>query len=93
MRIVGEIPHPILKITVFLHDSKYSIKFESGLYEMTYKFRSGDLIDSIEAIQSIIDESFIAEVMKTIPKMHQQKLLAIERWKKNEKEEEFDEII
>ncbi len=93
MRIVGDIPHPTLKITLFLHDSKYSVKFESGLYEMTYKFRSGDDIDSVEAIKAIVDAEFIQEVMEVLPKMHQQKLGAIGRWVQEKEGEEFDEII
>ncbi len=93
MRIVGDIPHPTLKITLFLHDSKYSVKFESGLYEMTYKFRSGDDIDSVEAIKAIVDAEFIKEVMEVLPKMHQQKLGAIGRWGQEKEGEEFDEII
>lgn len=93
MRIVGDIPHPALKITIFQHDSKYSVKFESGLYEMTYKFRSGEDIDSVEAIKAIVDVEFINEVMETIPQMHQQKLGAISRWVADKTEEEFDVII
>lgn len=93
MRIVGDIPHPTLKITLFLHDSKYSVKFESGLYEVTYKFRSGDDIDSVEAIKAIVDAQFIQEVMEVLPKMHQQKLGAIGRWIEEKEAEEFDEII
>ncbi len=93
MRIVGDIPHPTLKITLFLHDSKYSAKFESGLYEMTYKFRSGHDIDSVEAIKAIVDAQFIQEVMEALPKMHQQKLGAISRWIEENESEEFDEII
>jgi len=93
MRIVGDIPHPTLKITLFLHDSKYSVKFESGLYEMTYKFRSGEEIDSVEAIKAIVDQQFIAEVMEALPKMHQQKLGGIRRWIEGKEAYEFDEII
>ncbi len=93
MRIVGDIPHPTLKITLFLHDSKYSVKFESGLYELTYKFRSGDMIDSVEAIKAIVDDQFIVEVMTTLPKMHQQKLGGIGRFIAGKEEEEFEEII
>ncbi len=93
MRIVGEISHPTLKITLFLHDSKYSAKFESGLYELTYKFRSGNDIDSVEAIKTIIDQQFIAEVMETLPKMHQHKLGGIGRWMQDKEAELFDEII
>lgn len=93
MRIVGDIPHPVLKITLFLHDSKYSVKFESGLYELTYKFRSGDDIDSVEAIKAIVDSQFISEVMEILPKMHQQKLSGIGRWLTGKEAEEFEEII
>ncbi|MEM1122764.1 MAG: hypothetical protein AAGJ18_20130 [Bacteroidota bacterium] len=93
MRIVGDIPHPSLKITIFLHDSKYSVKFESGLYEMTYKFRSGDELDSVAAIKAIVDATFIQEVAQHLPKMHQQKLGAIGRWMKDKEELDFDEII
>ncbi len=93
MRIVGDIPHPNLKITLFLHDSKYSVKFESGLYELTYKFRSGDAIDSVEAIKEIVDARFIAEAMEMLPKMHQQKLGGIGRFIASKSEEEFEEII
>ena len=93
MRIVGDISHPTLKITLFLHDSKYSVKFESGLYELTYKFRSGDVIDSVEAIKAIVDAQFIAEATEMLPKMHQQKLGGIGRFIAGKEEEEFEEII
>ena len=93
MRIIGDIPHPTLKITLFLHDSKYSVKFESGLYELTYKFRSGDEIDSVESIKAIVDAQFIAEVMETLPKMHQQKTNGIRRWLAEKEANEFEDII
>jgi len=92
MRIVGDIPHPSLKITIFLHDSKYAVKFEAGLYEQTYKFRSGDDIDSVEAIKEIVDETFIHQVQSALPIMHQQKLAALGR-RKESAEDEFEEII
>ena len=92
MRIVGDIPHPTLKITIFLHDSKYAVKFEAGLYEQTYKFRSGDDIDSVEAIKEIVDETFIHQVQTFLPMMHQQKLEALGR-RKDEIADDFEEII
>jgi hypothetical protein len=93
MRIVGEIPHPILKITIFLHDSRYSAKFEAGLYELTYKFRSGDALNSFEDIRAIIDETFIAQVLETLPQLNEHKLAALSRWRAGLEEEEFDTII
>lgn len=93
MRIVGDIPHSSLKITIFLHDSKYSVKFESGLYEMTYKFRSGDTLDSVADIKAIVDGEFIQAVEESLPKMHQQKLGAMSRWLQEKEDLDFEEII
>jgi len=92
MRIVGEIPHPSLKITIFLHDSKYAVKFESGLYEQTYKFRTGDLIQSEADLKKIVTPALIEEVQQELTNMHQRKLSAISNWMGNQ-EEEFEEII
>ena len=92
MRIVGDIPHPSLKITIFLHDSKYAVKFESGLYEQTYKFRSGNDLQTEEDIKAIIDANFIQQVELSLPKMHQQKLAAMGRWRSSESDD-FEEII
>ena len=92
MRIVGDIPHPSLKITIFLHDSKYAVKFESGLYEQTYKFRSGDDLQSVEDIKAIVDAEFIQQVELGLPKMHQHKLAAMGRWQ-SIAEDDFEEII
>lgn len=92
MRIVGDIPHPSLKITIFLHDSKYAVKFESGLYEQTYKFRSGDQIQSVEDIKGLVDTELLNEVQQELQNMHVRKLAAIAR-KTEEQEEDFEEII
>ena len=94
MRLVGDISHPSLKITIFLHDSKYAVKFEAGLYEQTYKFRTSDSLQSVEDIKAMIDAAFIEEVRLLIPKMHQHKMEAIGRSLSNSpQEEEFEEII
>ena len=79
MRIVGDISHPSLKITIFLHDSKYAVKFEAGLYEQTYKFRSSESLQTVEDIKTIVDAAFIEQVQLIIPKMHQHKMEAIGR--------------
>ena len=92
MRIVGEIPHSKLKITIFLHDSKYLVKFESGLYEQTYKFRTGNELQTVADIKSLIDEDFIQAVLQCLPQMHAQKMAAFSRWRENT-EDEFEEII
>ena len=54
MRLLANIPHPLLKISIFTNDNRFTLKFESGLYEQTYKFRDGDGYDSVDAIIQLI---------------------------------------
>ncbi len=93
MRIIGTIEHPILKITVFKMDNKFSVKFESGLYEQTYKFRSSDTIQGLEAIQKMVDAPFCEAVLQDLNRMHQRKNEAMRRALPQEAREEFEEII
>ena len=92
MRIIGYIEHPVLKITVFKMNNKISVKLESGLYEQTYKFRSGDQIQSVEDIKAVVDAELLTQVQQGLQQMHQHKLEAIGR-NIEESEEEFEEII
>ena len=92
MRIVGEIPHPVMKITVFKMDTKYSIKFEDTLFEQTYKFREGDTIQSIGDIYKLVDEKFLKEVSAILQNMKALSSGALENAKKNALDE-FEEII
>ena len=52
MRVVAEIPHTNLKITVFAWNGKYLLKLEKGMYEQTYKISEMDVIgdDDIKAL-------------------------------------------
>lgn len=92
MRIIGNIEHPNLKITVFQMDNKLSVKFESGLYEQTYKFRTGDGLENLEDIKSLVDIPFMQAVEQELQKMHQIRNEALGR-RTSEEEEEFEEII
>ena len=92
MRIVGEIPHPILKITVFKNDGKYSIKFESGLLEFIYKFREDERLQSFEDIQKLADEAFIEKSAHLLRGMYEARTEAFQR-NFVEEEDEFDIIL
>lgn len=93
MRIVGTIDHPTLKITVFKMDEKFSIKFENGLLEQTYKIRAGSEINSFEDIQKMVDAKWISSIMQTLQQMNQSKLEATARFLVVNDEAEFDDII
>lgn len=92
MRIVGEIPHPVIKITVFKNDGKFSIKCESGLVEQIYKFRDDERLQSFEDIQKIVDESFIKKIEESLSIMFESKHEALMRGYEQGKEE-FEKII
>ncbi len=93
MRIIGYIEHPVLKITIFKMDNKISVKFESGLYEQTYKFRAGDSTNTLEDVQKLVDTAFCDEVLQMLNRMHTLKNQAMARAMPAAEAEEFEEII
>jgi len=58
MRVVGEIPHSELKITIFHWNNRYLIKLEAGLFEQTFKIHEYD-VASEEEVKKIVSEDFI----------------------------------
>ena len=63
MRIVGDIPNPYCKITILKTTSRYSVKFEQGNFEQTFKFRIGDAINTLNDVKKIVTEEFINQVL------------------------------
>lgn len=93
MRIIGYINHPILKITIFQMENKFSVKLESGLIEQTYKFRTGEGINSLEDIRRLVDEEFLEAVLEEMGRMRDIQRHALERSLPDGQEDEFEEII
>ncbi|RDC62081.1 hypothetical protein [Adhaeribacter pallidiroseus] len=78
MRVVAEIPHAAVKITVFAWNGKYLIKLERGPYEQTYKISEMEVATD-EAIKQLLDETFINEAVGLFQQMHHNLMLALER--------------
>ncbi len=93
MRIIGHIGHSILKITVFKTDNKFSVKFESNLFEQTYKFRESDRIASLEDIQRLVDDDFIDSVLEIFKNMNSLKNKAMQRNSPEIEGDDFEEIV
>lgn len=93
MRIIGNLEHPSMKVTVFQMDNKFSVKFETNLYEQTYKFRQSNALQNLSDIQKLIDAPFQAQVLQQFQQLHQIKSEGLARFLPQEEEEEFDEII
>ncbi|GHN03147.1 hypothetical protein WSM22_46360 [Cytophagales bacterium WSM2-2] len=68
MRVVGEIPHPVLKITLFHWNNRYLIKLEAGLLEQTYKIHEYD-VSSEEEAKKMVDERFIRNALECFDRM------------------------
>lgn len=93
MRILGELKHPRLKITILQMNNRISIKFENGQYEQTYKFREHDAIKNLQDCEKLVDAEMLAEVESTFQKMHQSKMGSFNRNILSSIEDEFETII
>jgi len=79
MRIVGTIPHPLMRITVFAMNMRYSVKFEMGQMEQTYKIRESAHINSLEDISLLLDDQLIDECLNHFTAMHKSMEAAFDR--------------
>ena len=69
MRVIANIPHPKICITIFSMNDKYQIKFEAGSMEQIFKIPHNE-INGIEGINKLIDEDFLEKVMQRFNEMY-----------------------
>lgn len=63
MRVIGEIPHHEMKITLFYMNQKYLVKFELNGLEQIYKISEFDyIIKTVEEVKNAITHDFIHRV-------------------------------
>ncbi|MCX6312343.1 MAG: hypothetical protein NT084_11995 [Bacteroidetes bacterium] len=80
MRIVGNIPHPDIRITVFHMNEKYMVKLEAGPMEQVFKFDQ-EKYPGFDAIKKLVDEVFISNALKRFNEMFLEMRSAEERMK------------
>jgi len=78
MRVIGEVPHPKYKITVFSMNERLSVKIEDKLLEQIYKFRDGTGINNTADVTALLDEAFMQKVAITFLQMGQTYFEALE---------------
>lgn len=78
MRIVGEIPHKVCKITLFSWNNRYLIKLEQGLLEQTYKVNQFDITAEAD-LYRIVDDAFINDALNRFKEMDISLQSALER--------------
>lgn len=93
MRVLGYINNTPYKVTVFEMNQKFTVKFETGLYELAFKLRQGENMKSIEDVKKFVDSDLVSSVRNRFHDMHSAALRAFAKFSKPALEEEFDEII
>lgn len=68
MRVIGEIAHPEMKVTLYQWNNKFLVKFEQGFFEQTYKVSELDVAGE-EELRSLITEEFSAKVLTRFKEM------------------------
>jgi hypothetical protein len=69
MRIIATIPHPQLKISIFLYNEKYIIELEAGQYKQTFKI-SADSVDGLEGVKKLITHELLDNCLNRFAAMH-----------------------
>lgn len=70
MRILGQIPHPQILISVFKSNNKFILKFEIGPFEQTYKFIESSDIHSYESVSALVTDVLLQNVFKIFDEMN-----------------------
>ncbi|MBK7232615.1 MAG: hypothetical protein IPH93_10215 [Saprospiraceae bacterium] len=71
MRLIGQIPHPKLLISVFKSNQKIIFKFEIGPFEQTYKFLETEQLNDLASATVLVTEEWITNVFATFDEMNQ----------------------
>ena len=69
MRIIGNIPHPKISISIFSMNDKYQVKFEAGPMEQIFKLSHTE-VNGIEGIQKLVDEEFLQKITDRFNEMY-----------------------
>ena len=68
MRVVAEVPHPQVKITIFSWNGKYLIKLENAFLEQTYKVSEMDIMGE-EEVKKLLDDTFMEKALARFAEM------------------------
>jgi hypothetical protein len=69
MRIIAEVPHPDFKVSILNMNRKFIIKIEQGALEQTYKVTEMDLMDGVNSVFELLDDTFYKTVATRFAEM------------------------
>lgn len=93
MRVLGNIEHPELKITVFKMENRITVKFENRGYELSFKLGTDDNLTDLDRIKKWIDPDLIAGIQTSFGQLHRLKLAANARAFPEQETSEFEDIL
>lgn len=82
MRIIANIPHPKIGITVFSMNDKYIVKFEAGPMEQSFKFLHTE-VNGVDGIIQLVDDVFIEKVRERFNEMFLNYSEGLKRYQQN----------
>ncbi|BDS13378.1 hypothetical protein [Aureispira anguillae] len=92
MRIIGYLDTKGYKTTVFKNNDRLIVKFESDLFEQTFKFRESEKIANLNDIKNLIDAAFQEQVKERFKEMYDSSTALFEKYLACH-EDEWEEII
>jgi len=69
MRVIAELPHPDMKITIMSMNQKFIVKMEKGPFEQIFKVPEMDLTDGVNSVFELLDEEFLTKTSKRFKEM------------------------
>ena len=93
MRILGNIEHPVMKITVLHSNNRVMVKFETNLFEQTYKFREGSLVNNLEEAKRWVTPQVQEKILDVFNRMNRLKSQGENELLSGLGEDEFETII
>ena len=94
MRIIGTLPHPTLRISVFRNEGRTSLKFENEAYEQTFKLGTDERFLDWKNIEQLVDPQMIQQVQEHFQRMHRNRLESMARFSADQAAAtQFEEII
>ncbi|MFT4534928.1 MAG: hypothetical protein ACJA1A_003711 [Saprospiraceae bacterium] len=79
MRIIGEIPHAVYKITVLKMNEKVTIQIEDRLVSQSFVFRDGSGIKDLSTAEQLLSFDFMQKVNARFNSMNKDYVDALEK--------------
>lgn len=92
MRIVKQIPHPLLVVEIFVYAEKYSLKIKYKGLEQSFPLPS-DQLENIEGELSTPNHPFYTQVLQNFDAMQRSKVDLLQSMSDHGSEEEEEEIV